>query len=180
MAERSAETHLAEEELRCLDWALQALKAQDSPPGPLPPPQSPGVGLLLRVEPQVGERCVPKAVTLWDLGDLHTFTESKTVQLWSDTGGAERWAWCQDNPDLNLPLAGNQTSTKAASLQATGRYFSSTRFLAALACCTIQLRLHQLEEPELLEAYMCLTGRTQAKVSTLASFLYSKDQARGL
>jgi hypothetical protein len=28
MAERSAETHLAEEELRCLDWALQALKAQ--------------------------------------------------------------------------------------------------------------------------------------------------------
>lgn len=42
MAERSAETHLAEEELRCLDWALQALKAQDSPPArPLPPPARP-------------------------------------------------------------------------------------------------------------------------------------------
>ena len=55
MAERSAETHLAEEELRCLDWALQALKAQDSPPGPplAPHPQSPGVGLLHRAEPQV-------------------------------------------------------------------------------------------------------------------------------
>ncbi|CAL8267505.1 unnamed protein product [Arctogadus glacialis] len=54
MAERSAETHLAEEELRCLDWALQALKAQDSPPGPplAPHPQSPGVGPLHRAEPQ--------------------------------------------------------------------------------------------------------------------------------
>ncbi|CAL8396153.1 unnamed protein product [Boreogadus saida] len=54
MAERSAETHLAEEELRCLDWALQALKAQDSPlcPPLAPHPQSPGVGLLHRAEPQ--------------------------------------------------------------------------------------------------------------------------------
>ena len=81
-----AETRLAEEELRCLDWALQALKDQDSAPGPPPPPQSPGAGQLLHAEPQVGERCVP-TVTLRDLCDLHTFTESKRVQLWSDAGG---------------------------------------------------------------------------------------------
>ncbi|CAL8306836.1 unnamed protein product [Lota lota] len=79
MAERSAETQLAEEELRCLDWALQALKAQDSPPSH--PPPSPRVELLRRAEPQVGERCQLSAVTLRDLGDLHTFTESKKSQL---------------------------------------------------------------------------------------------------
>ncbi|XP_030229222.1 uncharacterized protein ushbp1 isoform X2 [Gadus morhua] len=69
MAERSAETHLAEEELRCLDWALQALKAQDSPPGPplAPHPQSPGVGLLHRAEPQRSrfeEETVPRSGVL--------------------------------------------------------------------------------------------------------------------
>lgn len=58
MAERSAETHLAEEELRCLDWALQALKAQDSPPAHPPPPQRPRAELRrdVQAEPQVGER----------------------------------------------------------------------------------------------------------------------------
>ncbi|KAG7279403.1 hypothetical protein CRUP_024222, partial [Coryphaenoides rupestris] len=55
MAERSAETHLAEEELRCLDWALQALKAQDSPPAHPLPLQRPRAELRrdVQAEPQL-------------------------------------------------------------------------------------------------------------------------------
>ena len=66
-------------------------------------------------------------------------------------GGAKGWAWCQDTPDLNRPLAGNQTSTKAASLQANGRYFCSTRSFgsAALLQYSAEGYLHELEAPQL-------------------------------
>ena len=129
MAKRSAETRLAEEELRCLDWALQALKDQDSPPGPPLPPQSPGAGPLLHAEPQVGERCVP-TVTLRDLCDLHTFTESKRVQLWSDAGGL-RGGWevglVPRQPPFRSPPHGKSNIHQSSLPQTTGRYPSSTR-----------------------------------------------------